>query len=190
MHFTCSNELLVFYFGFENCRICTIGFVLEFTVWIVTFHTWLTELSLFSTFFIHSWLHYLWMYRKSSLLSALLKVYNVVSWPEGAAISIYTLILPLTYAVYPLSVHCECALMHKEWRIFNCLYFRNSFLTQVYCPFRGQKSFCLLVLSPLNYAHVNRWISLIISFTKFKTKLETIHFTFCWESMHWSRWNI
>ena len=51
-----------------------------------------------------------------------LKACNTVNWPGGAAISLYMLDSPLTYAVY----HCECALMQKQRQIFNYLHFRDT----------------------------------------------------------------
>ena len=39
---------------------------------------------------------------------------NAMNWPEGAAISFYTQTSPWTYAVYPWSLHCECAMKQKQ----------------------------------------------------------------------------
>ena len=55
-------------------------------------------------------------YHESASLSDL-KAYNTIWWPTGTAISLYTLISPLTYAVYLWSVHCQCTLMQKWGRI-------------------------------------------------------------------------
>ena len=52
-------------------------------------------------------------YHERASLSAL-KAHNTMISPGGAAISLYTLISPLTHNVYTWSMHCECALMQKQ----------------------------------------------------------------------------
>ena len=65
------------------------------------------------------------MYHENSSLGVL-KAYNALKRLGRAAIFIYTLNLPLTYAVYPWFVHCECALMKKKRQIFKFLQFQDK----------------------------------------------------------------
>ena len=55
-----------------------------------------------------------------------IKSFHAMNWPVGAAI--YPLCIGFTIGFYcvPLVLHCECALMHKWWGIFNYIHFQDT----------------------------------------------------------------
>ena len=70
---------------------------------------------------------------------------------------LFTQISPLTYAVYPWSVHCECAIKHNKRQIFDYLHIRYTEVNVLPRPTGGRYFIlldCFLLMRTITFWHL------------------------------------
>ena len=127
--------------------------------------------------------HIIMSLNESISLNAL-KICSTLSCPGGTAIYFYTLILPLTYAVYPYCVHCECALMSKFTLLvatsISKFDWKSQYLVLLITKSKTDKKRDSVFPVSVEAIEIPEWQSLVSG-----TSIALFLFTTLWYNLHW-----